>query len=230
MRSYKHIKVNATDCQSSCCLRVEHLGVSFGSDEILKDVGFHLHCGELTALIGPNGAGKSSLIKSILGQMPHTGTIRFHTAEGARFQPRIGYVPQSPSFDKGDPVSVLDLFVCSISRYPVWLPIPRSLREQVRACLARVHGEELIDKRVGMLSGGELQRVLLAMALAGGSGTASAEAFDSVLGDTASCHRACQLTYPLHTYPKVGPVRTGLQPFPGRPSFRSPAPLSFLGA
>ena len=165
MRSYKHIKVNATDCQSSCCLRVEHLGVSFGSDEILKDVGFHLHCGELAALIGPNGAGKSSLIKSILGQMPHTGTIRFHTAEGARFQPRIGYVPQSPSFDKGDPVSVLDLFVCSISRYPVWLPIPKNLREQVRTCLARVHGEELIDKRVGMLSGGELQRVLLAMAL-----------------------------------------------------------------
>lgn len=48
--------------------------------------------------------------------------------------------------------------------------------------------------------------LLLTMALAGGSGTASAEAFDSVLGDTASCHRACQLTYPLHTYPKVGPV------------------------
>ncbi|MEJ1282670.1 transmembrane protein 59 [Cricetulus griseus] len=44
--------------------------------------------------------------------------------------------------------------------------------------------------------------LLLTMALAGGSGTAAAEAFDSVLGDTASCHRACQLTYPLHTYPK----------------------------
>lgn len=54
--------------------------------------------------------------------------------------------------------------------------------------------------------------LLLTMALAGGSGTASAEAFDSILGDTASCHRACQLTFPLHTYPKVGPVRTGLQP------------------
>lgn len=46
--------------------------------------------------------------------------------------------------------------------------------------------------------------LLLTLALAGGSGTAAAEAFDSVLGDTASCHRACQLTYPLHTYPKVG--------------------------
>lgn len=165
MRSYKHIGVKPTECESSCCLRVDHLGVRFGNDEILKDVGFHLHCGELIALIGPNGAGKSSLIKAILGQMPHTGTIRFHTAAGARLKPRIGYVPQSPSFDKGDPVSVLDLFVCSISGYPVWLPIPKALREQVRACLARVHGEDLIDKRVGMLSGGELQRVLLAMAL-----------------------------------------------------------------
>lgn len=165
MRSYKHIGVKSSECESSCCLRVEHLGVSFGADEILTDVGFHLHCGELVALIGPNGAGKSSLIKAILGQMPHSGSIRFHTAAGARIKPRIGYVPQSPSFDKGDPVSVLDLFVCSISSYPVWLPIPRALRAQVETCLARVHGEDLIDKRVGTLSGGEVQRVLLAMAL-----------------------------------------------------------------
>lgn len=51
--------------------------------------------------------------------------------------------------------------------------------------------------------------LLLTLALAGGSGTASAEAFDSVLGDTASCHRVCQMTYPLHTYPKVGPCEPG---------------------
>ncbi|XP_040834446.1 transmembrane protein 59 isoform X3 [Ochotona curzoniae] len=50
---------------------------------------------------------------------------------------------------------------------------------------------------------GLLSLLLLTMTLAGGSGTASAEAFDSVLGDTASCHQACQLTYPLHTYPKL---------------------------
>lgn len=71
--------------------------------------------------------------------------------------------------------------------------------------------------------------LLLTVALAGGSGTASAEAFDSVLGDTASCHRACQLTYPLHTYPKVGPVGTGRQSFPGRSSLRPPAPLAAVG-
>lgn len=67
---------------------------------------------------------------------------------------------------------------------------------------------------------GLLSLLLLTMTLAGGSGTASAEAFDSVLGDTASCHQACQLTYPLHTYPKVGPVRTGPRPFAVRPLLR----------
>lgn len=78
---------------------------------------------------------------------------------------RIGYVPQSPSFDAGDPVSVLDLFVASISNWPVFLPIPVRLRARVETCLKRVNGSDLIDKQVGTLSGGELQRVLLAMAL-----------------------------------------------------------------
>lgn len=168
MRKNKHITIKngAADCSSGqCCLKVEKLSVTFGEDEILKDVSFHLHCGELIALIGPNGAGKSSLFKCILGQMPHSGRITFQTAQGSRFKPRIGYVPQSPSFDPGDPVSVLDLFVCSVSNWPVWLPIPKKLRQQVVDCLARVNGESLIDKRVGALSGGELQRVLLAMAL-----------------------------------------------------------------
>lgn len=165
MRKPKHISVRADSCKGSCCLRVEQLSVTLGEDRILENVSFHMHCGELIALIGPNGAGKSSLFKSILGQMPHTGSITFHTAQGAAVKPRIGYVPQSPAFDRGGPVSVLDLFVCSVSCYPAFLPVPQRLREQVAACLARVHGEGLIDKRAGSLSGGELQRVLLAMAL-----------------------------------------------------------------
>lgn len=64
--------------------------------------------------------------------------------------------------------------------------------------------------------------LLLTVALAGGSGTAAAEAFDSVLGDTASCHRACQLTYPLHTYPKVGRAHPSrVPPHPSVPQLAS---------
>ena len=152
-------------CAGTCCLRVADLGVNFGHEEVLRNVSFHLHCGEIVALIGPNGAGKSSLFRTILGQIPHTGTIEFQRAGGDKTRPLIGYVPQSPVFDRGDPVSVFDFFSAAISKYPVFLPSPRRLRARVAECLSRVHGEGLLDRRMGALSGGELQRVLLALAL-----------------------------------------------------------------
>ena len=152
-------------CAGACCLKVEGLGVHFGGEEVLQNVSFHLHCGEIVALIGPNGAGKSSLFRTSLGQVPHSGSIVFQRAGGGRARPLIGYVPQSPSFDRGDPVSVLDFFAAAVTRWPVCLPVPRRHRELVARCLARVHGEDLLDKPMGGLSGGQLQRVLLAMAL-----------------------------------------------------------------
>ena len=78
---------------------------------------------------------------------------------------KIGYVPQSPVFDPGDPISVADLFVCCMSRRPAFLGIGKTMRQRILDYLDRVHGVDLIDKRVGTLSGGELQRVLLALAL-----------------------------------------------------------------
>ena len=152
------------DCCNACCLKIKDLTVRFGGQAVLDGVDLHMHCGQIVALIGPNGAGKSTLIRSILGQQEYEGTIDF--SAGGRRQPlRIGYVPQSPSFDRGDPISVLDLFRCCISKKPAFLPPGKALREKVLSCLANVHGESLIDKRIGTLSGGELQRVLLALAL-----------------------------------------------------------------
>ena len=166
MSVHKHDDLPAgPGCSRACCLRVTGLGVKAGEEPILHDVDLHIHCGQIVALIGPNGAGKSTLFKAIMGQIPHTGTIDFETAGGHRTRPLVGYVPQSPAFDRGDPMSVLDLFAAAIGHWPVFLPVPRSLKERVEACLARVHGEGLLHKRVGALSGGELQRVLLAMAL-----------------------------------------------------------------
>ena len=153
-------------CGDSCCLRIQDLSVKIGSDKILKDVNLHIHCGQMMALIGPNGAGKSTLLKAILGQREYKGIIAF-SAPGMRHRkpPRIGYVPQSPAFDPGDPVSVADLFACCMSKRPAFLGLSAAMRDKVLECLERVHGEDLIDKRVGTLSGGELQRVLLALAL-----------------------------------------------------------------
>ena len=176
MRQIKHGKL-ASGCADACCLKLTDLSVSMQGEAILQDVAFHLHCGEIVALIGPNGAGKSTLFRSILGQLPYRGTITFSPAGGPAIRlsdgpvtggkrPLVGYVPQAPSFDRGDPVSVLDFFVAATAKWPVWLPIPRKYREQAAASLARVHGEELLDRPMGGLSGGQLQRVCIARAVA----------------------------------------------------------------
>lgn len=153
-------------CDDSCCLRIQNLSVKIGSDCILNNVNLHIHCGQMVALIGPNGAGKSTLVKAILGQREYEGVIAF-SAPGMRHRkpPRIGYVPQSPSFGPSDPVSVADLFTCCMSHRPAFLGQTKAMREKALECLDRVHGKNLLDSRVGTLSGGELQRVLLALAL-----------------------------------------------------------------
>ena len=159
-------ELHSKNCGDSCCLKLNKVSVRIGSDSILKDVTLHVHCGEMVALIGPNGAGTSTILKTILGQREYEGVITF-SAPGMRHRkmPRIGYVPQSPAFDPGDPVTVADLFACCQSKRPAFLGLSRDDREKVLECLDRVHGRDLINKRVGTLSGGELQRVLLALAL-----------------------------------------------------------------
>ncbi len=163
MSVHKH--GHGDSCGESCCLQVQDLSVRIGTEEILQNINLHIHCGQLVALIGPNGAGKSTLLKAILGERSYTGSIHFSTAGHGAQRLRIGYVPQTPAFDPGDPISVLDLFTCCISRRPAFWPAGKALRERVLACLSNVQGESLIDKRIGSLSGGELQRVLLALAL-----------------------------------------------------------------
>lgn len=159
-------KSHKRDCNDACCLKLQNICVRIGNETILENLSFHLHCGEMTALIGPNGAGKSTIIKTILGQQEYEGVISF-SSPGLRHRrpPRIGYVPQSPTFDPGDPLSVADLFACCKSTRPVFLGHNKEMRAHILESLERVKGTDLIDKRVGALSGGELQRVLLALAL-----------------------------------------------------------------
>lgn len=159
------VKHQGQGCDGHCCLNIEHLGVRIGNEDILRDVNLHIHCGEIVALIGPNGAGKSTMVRSILGQRDYAGKITFQPAGMRSRKFRIGYVPQSPSFDPGDPVSVLDLFSMCVGKGPAAFHVGKRQRETVLSCLSNVHGEGLIDQKIGSLSGGELQRVLLALAL-----------------------------------------------------------------
>lgn len=160
-----NISAHGGSCSHSCCLRIQNLSVQIGSDVILKDINMHVHCGELVALIGPNGAGKSTLLKAILGQQEYTGTISFSVPGQRNRNVKIGYVPQTPSFDPGDPITVADLFAACMSKRPAFLGVSKKMRKNILLYLDRVQGADLIDKRVGTLSGGQLQRVLLALAL-----------------------------------------------------------------
>ena len=149
-----------------CRIEVDKLTVSFGAQTPLKDVSLHIHCGELTALIGTNGAGKTTLLRALLGQIEYTGTIRHLTSDGRPAADlRTGYVPQQLEFDRSSPVTVMDFMAGSLSRRPVFLGVSKKARERVLAALERTHCAQLADRALGALSGGELQRVLLALAL-----------------------------------------------------------------
>ena len=148
------------------CIKINNLGVSFGEQTVLEDVNMHIHCGSFNVIIGQNGAGKSTLIKAILGEIPHTGTIEFKdTKDGHMAKLKIGYVPQSVNIEKNTPVSVYDLIASYQYNYPVFLPKSKKIEAKIRETLEVFEAEELIDKQVCNLSGGQLQRVLLSMAI-----------------------------------------------------------------
>ncbi len=148
-----------------CCTRVQDLGVTKGNQTILHDVGFHIHCGQLTSIIGRNGAGKTTLMKALLGEIKHTGTIRFHNHQGKHKKLRIGYVPQKLNLDENAPSTVYDLCASFLSRQPVFLCKGKSLSKKITTQLKAFGAESLLDKRLCDLSGGELQRVLLSLAM-----------------------------------------------------------------
>ena len=153
-------------CPCHCSIQISHLGVKRGSQVILQDVSLTAHHGEILAPIGRNGAGKTTLLKAIMGQMPYTGAITFYDAQGRQIQrPRIGYVPQSLAFDRSTPVTVADMFCANRSGLPVWLGHRKAELKRIEQMLEKVGAHALLHKKLGSLSGGELQRILLAYAL-----------------------------------------------------------------
>ena len=151
---------------SLCHLEIDGMSVSRGGQTLLHDVSMHIHCGQLTVLIGQNGAGKTTLIRALLGELPHGGVIR-HVDDHGRDIPhlRTGYVPQHLLFDREMPVTVEDFLAAAFTRRPVWTGVSRKTRARVREALMAVEAADLAQRPLGRCSGGEIQRVLLALAL-----------------------------------------------------------------
>jgi ABC-type Mn2+/Zn2+ transport system ATPase subunit len=147
------------------CTKINNISVKFGNDVILKNVSIHIHCGELTVIIGRNGAGKSTLLKAILGEVEHKGNIIFtDEKDNLTKKIKIGYVPQKLNIEKHMPTTVFDMFASCISYIPVFMKKDKKIYKEIKEHLKIFGVDKLIDKSIGDLSGGELQRVLIAMA------------------------------------------------------------------
>ena len=152
-------------------LEVDDVCVRLSGRTILDGVSFRIAPGEFTGLIGSNGAGKTTLFRVILGLQPaSTGRVLFggpaHPREHTRRHRPIGYVPQKFLLDPDVPLRARDLVGLGIDAHRLGVPRPsRTRRALVEEMLHAVDAERFADTRVGKLSGGEQQRILIAHAL-----------------------------------------------------------------
>jgi len=145
-------------------IRFEDVSVRLGGVSVLDGISASVPRGGSSAVVGPNGAGKTTLLLALLGDVPYAGKIRMEAgARGRRL--RMGYVPQRLAFDRGLPMTVMDFLTMGGQRRPLWLGTRRRLRGEAMELLEQVRADALADRLLGALSGGELQRVLLALAL-----------------------------------------------------------------
>jgi zinc/manganese transport system ATP-binding protein len=149
-------------------LSVEGLGVRLDGRQVLDDVSVHVGAGQFTGLIGSNGAGKTTLFRVILGlTSAAAGEVLIAGRPRSRRNPLIGYVPQKFSLDPDAPLRARDLVALGVDGHRFGPVIPsRQRRAVVDEMLDAVGGRGFADTRVGLLSGGEQQRVLIAHALA----------------------------------------------------------------
>ena len=151
-------------------LKIQNLSVNYGPRRILHDVSLNVKSGEVLALIGPNGAGKSTLIRAVSGVIPMAGgSVRTNENDFASLSPiqRARYVATVPQAVSLPPAyTVWETVLFGRTPYLGFLGQPSQKDEDIaRQSLARVSALPFVDRRVGELSGGEQQRVLLARAL-----------------------------------------------------------------
>jgi zinc/manganese transport system ATP-binding protein len=157
---------------SAPVLAVRELSVSLAGRSVLREISFTIEPGEFTGLIGSNGAGKTTLLRAILGlrgrAVSSSGQVLVAGAPRARRNPLIGYVPQKVLLDPDVPLRARDLVALGLDGHRLGFALPSARRRaQVEEMLESVGAREFADARVGELSGGEQQRVLLAHALMG---------------------------------------------------------------
>jgi zinc transport system ATP-binding protein len=145
-------------------LLLRDVGVRFGEHWAVRHISLAVRRGEILCFVGPNGAGKSTLLRAILGLCPlDEGTIELHTFRGVA---SLGYVPQKLEIDRTVPLTVMEMLSLNMPGRGLWWGGANpTQRARGLDALARLEATHLADRRVGALSGGEFQRVMIAYAL-----------------------------------------------------------------
>jgi len=149
-------------------ITIKNLCVRLGDTDVLRGLNAELQRGKITAVIGYNGSGKTTLLRALLNEVPYSGTIRFHCGHDHShpLPDQVGYVPQKLRFDAHMPLTVLDLLALARQKKPLFLGVSRKVKAELAAMLAGVGSPpELLDRPFERISGGEQQRVLLALAI-----------------------------------------------------------------
>lgn len=142
-------------------IEIKDLNLTLSGTEILEDINLTVESGDIHCLIGPNGGGKTSLLRCILGQMPHSGEISYHY-EGEKV---IGYVPQILDFDRTLPITVENFMAMVYQKKACFFGTSKKYKEEIDFLLKKMGIYEKRKRLMGNLSGGERQRLLLAQAL-----------------------------------------------------------------
>lgn len=146
---------------------LENVDIRLGGLSILSDLNLSIGKGEFIVVLGPNGAGKTTLLKLLLGLIrPSAGSLQVLGRTPRRGNPAIGYVPQHRMIEPETPIQARDLvgFGLDGHRWGIGLPT-RARRERIDRALEEVDALSLAQSPVGLLSGGEQQRLMIAQAL-----------------------------------------------------------------
>lgn len=152
---------------SDPAIHLDNVSFTYGGDDVLRQVDLSLEPGAFLAVIGPNGGGKTTLIKLMLGLLtPRTGTVRIFGKNPARTMPCVGYVPQNTHFERGFPITVLDVVLLGLDRtHSRRFGFFQRFKHKAMETLSKVDMTRYADRRFDELSGGQRQRILVARAL-----------------------------------------------------------------
>lgn len=149
---------------NTCLIKFVCVSVNANGYQILDNVNGKVPENSWTCIIGPNGAGKTTLLLALMGEIKYTGNIQLRSKPDNR-KLKIGYVPQKFQLDRTIPLTVSEFLALGLQRRPLWLGIREKAKKRAKELLGLVGAGHLFPRSMGALSGGELQRVLLALSL-----------------------------------------------------------------